>query len=1253
MFVSVVLAIPSIPFVSGALPEEVRTAVPVAHNLSLPSSSEGSATWSWADASPTECAGYHPSMVFPVRSSELARNLACAHQSLIGPTMPPNLAAGAKTVSSTASAPSFGLYNSQMVYDVADHELLLFGATGSGTLNGTQTWAFSHGNWTRLNPPSTPESCFGSAMTYDNVDNYVVYLAGGNFGSGSCSSAGQTWKFSGGTWTQLFPATSPSPRLAASFTNDSADGYDVLFGGACVQGAHLGLCGDTWKYVGGSWTNITSLSTVHPSPRAGAGMTFDVSDGYVLLFGGTAWPLNIGEPLTMTDTWVFSAGTWAQVPINGTLCGGPSQPLCYPNAPPGMYNDGLTYDASDGSVLYTCAHDNGSGGWPEIYWSYHGGVWTNLNDWSLYQVNWLPSNRVAEGLAYDWGDQYSVLFGGVRTNWALLNDTWTYHADEWTNRTNNPSGAVFASASANVTSGVAPLTVGFSGSATGGTGPYNYTWSFGNGTSDVYSQYATRTFSAAGTYDANFTVQGPLEAPAHAFVVITVKNYSGPLSANISASPSAGPAPLTVTFTSTVFGGTSPYTYSWNFGDASPLSTLPDPTHTYGGPGSFIAMLTVTDKAGASLSPRLLISVNGSASNLSANISASPSSGAAPLTVAFSSIVSGGTAPYSYRWNFGDGSATSSIPDPSHTFNVTGSYLVVLNVTDSAGHSAYPRVAITVGGSLHASILFDSPSQGSAPLSVGLTGNASGGTAPYNYSWNFGDGSQGWGLTVLHTYLAPAGCATGGNCSYDVSLTVRDSQGATAASGGVITVNPGSTSLFQAGILFDSPNIGHAPLTVTVTGNATGGTGPYAYLWEFGDGSSNVSSSSTVSHTYSLPPGCGTNGTCSYVLSLQVTDAGGRVANASTVISLWPNGTGTFAASIALTPSSGPAPLPVNFTGTASGGVPPYTFVWSFGDGATATGASTRHTYVQTGTSTVILTVVDSRGTVAQISSTVQVNPPSGGTGGMLELSIGASPATGPAPLTTVLTASAQGGSPPYSFEWSFGDNSSSASGSSVTHTYTVPGVYVATLYASDSAGNEASTGVFITSNGNGTLVGNPLAAFVAVGSLRGTVPFEVTFTPVVRGGSVPYLLQWNFGDGSQVLSQFGTSVILHTYNLSGNFFPSLRVVDGKGAVAEWSSRGAGHPVTTVATTPNHALPSNRFGWGALWPGLVVLGALVVVVALLVIRRSRGIPKNASGAPDDVVERGTGPTPLLASKGETPEPMPPEPPEDDPLEDAL
>ncbi|MCL5984272.1 MAG: hypothetical protein M1143_01675, partial [Candidatus Thermoplasmatota archaeon] len=79
----------------------------------------------------------------------------------------------------------------------------------------------------------------------------------------------------------------------------------------------------------------------------------------------------------------------------------------------------------------------------------------------------------------------------------------------------------------------------------------------------------------------------------------------------------------------------------------------------------------------------------------------------------------------------------------------------------------------------------------------------------------------------------------------------------------------------------------------------------------------------------------------------------------------------------------------------------------------------------------------------------------------------------------------------------------------------------------------------------------------------------------------------------------------------------------------------------------------NRFGWGALWPGLVVLGALVVVVALLVIRRSRGIPKNASGAPDDVVERGTGPTPLLASKGETPEPMPPEPPEDDPLEDAL
>ncbi|MDE1819619.1 MAG: carboxypeptidase regulatory-like domain-containing protein [Euryarchaeota archaeon] len=73
-------------------------------------------------------------------------------------------------------------------------------------------------------------------------------------------------------------------------------------------------------------------------------------------------------------------------------------------------------------------------------------------------------------------------------------------------------------------------------------------------------------------------------------------SQGGSPSVTVSANPTSGTAPLSVTFSGAATGGTPPYTFAWSFGDTA-TSTLQDPTHTYG-VGTFTATLSVTDAQG-------------------------------------------------------------------------------------------------------------------------------------------------------------------------------------------------------------------------------------------------------------------------------------------------------------------------------------------------------------------------------------------------------------------------------------------------------------------------------------------------------------------------------------------------------------------------------------------------------------------------------------------------------------------------------
>ena len=129
-----------------------------------------------------------------------------------------------------------------------------------------------------------------------------------------------------------------------------------------------------------------------------------------------------------------------------------------------------------------------------------------------------------------------------------------------------------------------------------------YLWDFGDGSAKSTEANPTHIYAAELTYVATLTVTDSLGATRSAQVSVTVPNVANrPPVAVATATPSEGPAPLVVQFSSA--GSTDPddgiiAANLWNFVDGI-TSTEANPKHTYAALGNFAATLTVTDRSGA------------------------------------------------------------------------------------------------------------------------------------------------------------------------------------------------------------------------------------------------------------------------------------------------------------------------------------------------------------------------------------------------------------------------------------------------------------------------------------------------------------------------------------------------------------------------------------------------------------------------------------------------------------------------------
>ncbi|AUG76152.1 PKD repeat-containing protein [Kitasatospora sp. MMS16-BH015] len=249
-----------------------------------------------------------------------------------------------------------------------------------------------------------------------------------------------------------------------------------------------------------------------------------------------------------------------------------------------------------------------------------------------------------------------------------------------------------------------------------------------------------------------------------------------PLSASATGSPANGNAPLTETFTGSATGGTPAYHYSWNFGDGTAAGTAQNPSHTYTAAGTYTATLTVTDSASPAhtATSQVTTTVSAVGNPLAASASGTPTSGQVPLNVAFTGTGTGGTPAYHYSWDFGDGTATSTAQNPTHSYGTAGTYTATLTVTDSAtpANSATSTVSVTA-----------SPIAATPPgAPTGLTGTA--GTGQVALNWTAPANTGGENVTSYKVYRGTASggetLLTSGGCSGLGAVTSCTDTGLTA-----------------------------------------------------------------------------------------------------------------------------------------------------------------------------------------------------------------------------------------------------------------------------------------------------------------------------------------------------------------------------------------------------------------------------------------------------------------------------------------
>ncbi len=317
-----------------------------------------------------------------------------------------------------------------------------------------------------------------------------------------------------------------------------------------------------------------------------------------------------------------------------------------------------------------------------------------------------------------------------------------------------------ANAAPNIIACDPPYIVNFTGSAAG----VQHFWDFGDGTPTSNLLNPPHTFTGLGIFTVMYVAIDSSTCNIADTVYLTVEILAAEVFSTTLNIPPYNPCVDSVFTVNLEFTGTGADSLFWNMGDGSTFINDTSINYTYLTTGTYIISLTAWDFT-CSNTATITDTVFFNNSVLNATATAAPN--IIECDPPFDANFTGSSSPQHY-WDFGDGTPTSSVANPTHTFTTIGTYNVMYVAIDSSTCNITDTVFLTVQVleqeifAATFSAVPPQPCKDTVFVNIAFTG-----TGADSLIWNMGDGTTFTNdSTVSYYYTSPG--------SYTVSLTAYD-----------------------------------------------------------------------------------------------------------------------------------------------------------------------------------------------------------------------------------------------------------------------------------------------------------------------------------------------------------------------------------------------------------------------------------------------------------------------------------------------